>query len=86
MPKTSVRNTTESDITIQAMGPKGLESATIPAGRIDDKTNKLVPGEAEVDEELIDLAQGSPVVQHYFVEGMLVAGEGKKVTEKPAKK
>lgn len=73
MSAVSVKNTTESDITIQVMTDAGLQTATIPGGRIDETTQKTVAGSAMVEEELIMLAtKKHPVVAHYFDEGMLV--------------
>jgi hypothetical protein len=83
MPKITLENLREHDITLHLpQEGGGLVQATIPAAKI-GADEKLAPGEAEVDDELIEAAgKSSPVVRHYFDEGWL----RRKATAKPTKR
>lgn len=81
MAKVTVLNRTERDVTIHHKTENELVSVTIPAGKMGEG-NRIVPGQAEMDDTLLTAARKKPVVDAMFSEDILSLAEKKKPAEK----
>jgi hypothetical protein len=78
-----VNNTSERDIHLSADGV----SVVIPMGREgkdDEGRTVIIPGSADVPDDLLEALADNPVVKYYYQEGKLVNDEG--ATEKGGQK
>lgn len=78
MAKVKLLNTGESDITINVMKGDEVVSTTIPGAKQNpEDRKKLIPGEGEIEDSILDAALKRQVVAYYFEEGILrrAAGE-----------
>jgi hypothetical protein len=91
MAKIILQNNRTHDITIHLAGDNNLVSSVkIPAAKQNpEDREKIVPGKAEADADLVAAARKKfPVVNHYFTEGWLkeVSGSGSPVNAGASRK
>ena len=76
MSKTKIENTREHDIIVAVALPSGeITQVSVPAAKEQDKEDgtgtTMVPGVAEIEDEVLELAKEKEVIQHYFNDGWL---------------